>query len=202
VTQETPACQQHEGEEEEKDGLREDLSAEDNERRRERSQNSGDQPDPRRDQGAERGNERAGPGIDDRLQDCRHPGSIAEHALDAAEQQRIKRHAVGFRHESRPEALRSRQPGAERPIGERVLLREEGIVAGKEREIDQANQQRQHEYRLERMNGETTGDCGDMHRCSRNSPGDHRSAKRSRSVVGMPSKRQATGAPDATGRHV
>ena len=114
---------------------------------RERGQNAGDQSDQRRDQGAERGNEHAGPGVDDGLQDRHHSGDVAENVPDAAEQQRIKRHAVGLRQQRRPEALGSRQPGAEFPVGERVRLRKEGIVAGEEREIDQANEQREQRTR-------------------------------------------------------
>jgi hypothetical protein len=107
-----------------------------------------------RDQGAKRGDERAGPGVDHRLGDRHQPGSLAEAALDRREQQRVERHAVGRREQCRPEAGRLRQRGAERPVGERVLLREERGVALQEREIDQANEQGEDEDARERMSGD------------------------------------------------
>ena len=167
VTKEARAGEQHQGEEEEGHRLGQDLGAEHDERDRERGQNAGDQSDQRRDQGAERGDERAGSGVDDGLQDRHHPGSVAENVPDAAQQQRIERHAIGLRQQRRPEALGSRQPGAEFPVSERIGLRKKGFVSGEEREIDQANEQREQEHGAERMSGDATGHCGEMHRRSR-----------------------------------
>ena len=187
ATQETRAGEQHQGEEEEGDRLRQDLGAEHDERHRKRGQNAGDQSDKRRDQGTEGGNEHAGPSVDDGLQDHHNSRDVAENVPDAAEQQRIQRHAVGLRQQRRPEALGSRQLGAEFPVGEAVRLHEEGFVAGEEREVDQANEQGEDEHGLERMSSDATGNCGEMHRLSRD--------RNEWSVIGMWPKRRPRALP-------
>ena len=187
VTQEARAGEQHQGEEEEGDRLRQDLGAEHDERHRKRGQNAGDQSDQRRDQGAEGGNEHAGPCVDDGLQNHNNSRDVAEDVPDAAEQQRIQRHAVGLRQQRRHEALGSRQLGAEFPVGEAVRLHEEGFVAGEERDVDQANEQGEDEHGLERMSSDATGNCGGRHRLSRD--------RSEWSVIGMQLKRKPRALP-------
>ncbi len=91
------AGEQHHREEEKKQRIGEDLGAEHNECHRHGGKNPGDQSDARGDQSAKRGDKGAGCGVDHRLNERDRAGSVAEYMLDAGEQQRIKRHAVGHR---------------------------------------------------------------------------------------------------------
>ena len=139
--QKTRAGEQHQGEEEKKERFRQDLRAEHDESHRQCGENASDQCDGWGDQGTERGDERAGRGVDHGLNERDRPGSVAEYMLDARDQQRIKRHAVGHGQERRPKGFPLRQRGAECPITERILLREEGVAMRKQCDIDQADEQ-------------------------------------------------------------
>ena len=69
--------------------------------------------------------ERAGPGIDHRLNDRDRSRNGAQCALNAGDQQRSERHPVGHGRKCRPKAVGFGQCRAERPGHERVRLRRE-----------------------------------------------------------------------------
>ncbi len=127
--QETRAREQHRREEEEEERVRQDLAAGDDQRHRQRRKNAGDKSDQRRDERAERGDERAGPGIDHRIDQRDRARNVAQRALDAGDQQGKERHSIRHEREIRPKRSGLGQQRAEVPIAARIRLRKERGVA-------------------------------------------------------------------------